>query len=139
MLLHVTLFAVVLVVIVAALVLIGGDSDKETPPPGRDPSQEQTAPAVPGPRADVELIGCSVETGTGWPAAELRITNHSSKTSDYWVQVEFVGADGVRFAEGFAATNHLTPGRVASESASALRESPGKITCRITDVTRHAS
>ncbi|GHC43663.1 FxLYD domain-containing protein [Streptomyces flavofungini] len=137
MLLYVVLMAVALMAILVAVALIGG-SDEETPP-GRSPSQEQTAPPVSGPRADVEIIKCSVEPNTRWPNAELRITNHSSKTSDYWVEVEFVDADGVRIAEGVAGTSNLAPDQVANESASGFREASGKVVCRITDVTRHAS
>lgn len=123
--------------IVVASALVGG-GDGETPP-GQGPSQEQTAPSEPDARADVRLTKCAVEPSTGWPTAELRITNHSSETSDYLVAVEFVGADGVRIDEGFATTNNLASDRMANASASGLREASGKVVCRITDVTRHAS
>lgn len=131
------LIAVALVALMVAAALLGG-GDEETPPDKR-PSQEQTAPSVSGARADVRLTKCSVEPSTGWPTAELRVTNHSSKTSDYVIQVEFVGADGVRIAEGAAVASNLAPDQVANESASGLREASGKVVCRITDVTRHMS
>ncbi|MFE6400520.1 hypothetical protein [Streptomyces alboflavus] len=139
MFLYVALAAVVLVAIVVALVLSGGGGGGEETPPERGPSQEQTAPSEPDARADVELTKCSVASSTGWPTAELRITNHSSQTSDYLIAVEFVDADGVRIAEGGAVASNLAPDRVANESASGLRQASGKIVCRVTDVTRHAS
>ncbi|MFD9861349.1 hypothetical protein [Streptomyces alboflavus] len=131
------LIAVALVAILVALALIRDGGDES--PPGRDPSQEQTAPAVPDARADVRLTKCSVDPSTRWPTAELRITNHSSKTSDYSVEVEFVGADGVRIAEGVAVASNLAPDQVANESALGVREASGKVVCRITDVMRYAS
>ncbi|MFD0413969.1 hypothetical protein [Streptomyces sp. NPDC127108] len=131
------LIAVVLVAILVALARIGGGGEEA--PPGRDPSQEQTAPSEPDARADARLTKCSVEPSTRWPTAELRITNHSSKTFDYTVEVEFVGADGVRIAEGVAVASNLAPDQVANESAIGVREASGKVVCRITDVTRYAS
>ncbi|WJV48553.1 hypothetical protein [Streptomyces flavofungini] len=137
MILYVALIAVVLVAIVVALVLAGGGGEEK--PPDQGPAQEQTAPSEPDARADARLTKCSVDPSTRWPTAELRITNHSSKTSDYSVEVEFVGADGVRIAEGVAVTSNLAPDRAANESAVGIRQTSGKVVCRITDVTRFAS
>ncbi|MFD9885368.1 hypothetical protein ACFWZT_28345 [Streptomyces alboflavus] len=135
--LYVVLSAAFVVVILVALALIGGSSDEKAPDKG--PSQERTSPTGTGSRADVEITECSVEEATGWPKAELRVTNHSSKTSDYWIQVEFVDAGDVRIAEGIAVTSNLAPDQVANESASGFRDAKGQITCRITEVTRNAS
>ncbi|AZM53027.1 hypothetical protein DMA15_10795 [Streptomyces sp. WAC 01529] len=138
MFLYVILAAVVLLVAVSALALMvgGGDDNGPSTPP---PRQERTAPSVSGPRADVEITKCSVLEAPRWPTAEVRITNNSSKNSNYWVDVEFVDAKGERISEGFAATNNLAPDKVANETATGTREASGKVTCRVTDVTRYAS
>ncbi len=134
---YVLLGAVVLVVALVALAALmgGGDTGPTKPPPGH----EKTAPSVSGPRADVRITKCAVLEGVRWPTAEVRITNHSSKASNYWVEVEFVDTRGERVSDGFTATNHLAPGRVANETATGTREASGQVTCRITDVTRYAA
>ncbi|MGW6023436.1 FxLYD domain-containing protein [Streptomyces sp. NPDC055099] len=83
--------------------------------------------------------GCALLNAARWPSAEIRITNHSSKVSNYWVDVEFLDAKGERISEGFAATSNLAPDRVANETATGTREATGTVTCRVTDVTRYAS
>lgn len=42
-----------------------------------------------------------------FPQAELTVTNQSSKTSDYIVQVAFTGEAGTRKGEDTAALNNL--------------------------------
>lgn len=130
---------VVLVVVVTAIALMAGGKSDEGPGPRKSPQQEQTSPTLTGPRADVEITKCSVLDAVRWPTAELRITNQSSKASNYWVDVEFLDAKGERISEGFAATNNLAPDRVANETATGTREATGTVTCRVTDVTRYAS
>ncbi|MDX3073555.1 FxLYD domain-containing protein [Streptomyces sp. MI02-7b] len=102
---------------------------------GDDGAREAAA----GPTGDVRLTACEIEAFTTWPSAKLTITNRSSKTSNYMVQVEFVDAKGTRISEGFAATNNLRPGQIAEEEAQGTAEATGKVTCRVTDVTRYAS
>ncbi|MDG4857758.1 hypothetical protein P8605_06245 [Streptomyces sp. T-3] len=87
----------------------------------------------------MEITKCSLLEYARWPTAELHITNRSSKTSNYWINVEFVDSKGVRITEGFAATSNLAPDQVAMETATGTREATGTVTCRITDVSRHAS
>jgi hypothetical protein len=62
------------------------------------------------PEEDVKADLCEVNSSTHWAGAEITVTNHSSKTSNYIVQVEFVDAKGTRLDEGLAATNDLRPG-----------------------------
>ncbi|MFI6938854.1 hypothetical protein ACIBI4_06255 [Streptomyces sp. NPDC050418] len=131
---------VALLVVLGALASAFGDREAdETPEKRPPPAQEKDAPAVTGERADVEITSCGISPSTSWPKAEIRITNHSSKTSDYWINVEFVDARGERFAEGFVTANNLDPGKVSRESASGFTEAPGSVTCRVTEVERWAS
>ncbi|MFF0450246.1 FxLYD domain-containing protein [Streptomyces sp. NPDC004609] len=91
------------------------------------------------PEDDVKITSCEVDSALSWPSAKLTITNQSSDTSNYLVSVEFVDAQGVRIGEGFAATNNLAPDRSAKEVAQGTAEAKGKITCKVTKVTRYAS
>ncbi|MEU4094139.1 FxLYD domain-containing protein [Streptomyces sp. NPDC026673] len=136
--------------VVGVLVGNGGGSD---PKPGasKDSGRPPTAPSKSkgsgddkeqeeaGPTGDVKIDACTVDDLIKWPSAELTITNRSSKTSNYVVQVEFVDSSGTRISEGLAATNNLEPGRKAKETAQGLKKATGKITCRVTEVTRYAS
>lgn len=92
-----------------------------------------------GPEGDVKISACEVNDVTKWPAAKLEITNRSTKTSNYIVQVEFLDKDGTRLGEGTAATNNLARYQLAKETAQGLAQVDGKVTCKVTKVTRYAS
>lgn len=137
---------VVLVIVVAVLATVassgGGSSDPKpgaskasTDRGGKSGGEGRQA----GPTGDVRIDSCEVDDVMHWPSAKLTITNRSSKTSNYAVQVEFVDAGGTRIGEGFAATNNLGPGKVAKETAQGTGDVKGKVTCRVTEVTRYAS
>lgn len=91
------------------------------------------------PEKDVQVTSCAKDEFGDFPEAKLKITNHSSKTSDYLVSVEFLDADGTRKAEGTGLVSNLAPGQTAEDTAGGLAEVPGKVTCRIVKVTRTAS
>ncbi|MFJ4849167.1 FxLYD domain-containing protein [Streptomyces sp. NPDC088733] len=137
---------------IVAVAVSGGSSDDD-PKPGASRAsgdapamkaedgvaEAETEPEPAGPTGDVTLTACEIEPYTTWPSAKLTITNRSSKTSNYMVEVEFVDAKGTRISEGYAATNNLRPGRTAKEEAQGTAEATGKVTCRVTEVTRYAS
>lgn len=92
-----------------------------------------------GPADDLEITACEVDGDTRWPHADLTVTNHSSKTSDYVVSIEFVTTSGTRVAEANVAVDNLAPDQVARERAQGLTQVDGQVSCSITDVTRFAS
>ncbi|MFF8609616.1 FxLYD domain-containing protein [Streptomyces sp. NPDC015346] len=139
---------VLVVVLIIALLAIGGGDDGEPDQPHTSPATQPTAGRTPtskepqtdsGPRGDVRITACEVDSATNWPSAELTITNRSSKASNYVVQVEFVDASNTRLSEATAATNNVAPGQQSEVTAQGLDQITSKITCRITDVTRYAS
>lgn len=99
------------------------------------------APAGDGDKLkDAKITACKVDDVLGWPSAELTVTNHSSKTSNYMIQVEFLDEAGTRVGEGIAATNNLAASQSANLKAQGAADSKGKkLSCRVTDVTRYAS
>jgi uncharacterized protein (UPF0333 family) len=98
------------------------------------------APAGDGDKAqDAAITKCEVDKTLGWPSAEVTITNHSSKSSNYMVQVEFLDASGTRISEGIAATNGLAPGQKSIQKAQGTAEGKGKLSCKVIDVTRYAA
>ncbi|MFE6483761.1 FxLYD domain-containing protein [Streptomyces sp. NPDC057757] len=114
----------------------------EEPTKGKSSASSKEAPAaeVPkGPKADVKITKCEVDPTTTWPAAELLITNGSSKASNYLVSIEFVDSSGKRLGEAFASTNNLAPGQASEQTAQGLDQITTKIKCKVTEVTRYAS
>ncbi len=132
------MFAVFVVLIAIVLAASGGDSGSSKGKSSAS-AKEIEADVPNGPEGDVKITSCKVDETTSWPSAELLITNRSSKTSDYYVSVEFVDTSGKRIGEAFMAIDNLVPGQKAEETAQGLDTIKVKIKCRVTDVTRYAS
>ena len=133
--------------VVAGLVVLacGGGAVTDTGPgataPGATAAQEN--PAI----QDVQLTACAMSSNQFMgPEATVRITNKSSKPSNYIVQVAFVSKDGAtQFDTATVVVNGLAPGQVSDQQASSLkseaRQQAGAagFTCKVLDVTRLAA
>ncbi len=126
------------VLLIAALVLVGvgGEDERVREPSPTGPAER---PQENGPRGDVRITACAVDSSTHWPHAELLVTNRSSKDSNYYVRVEFVDAGGKRLSEAFASTIGVAPGQQSEVTAQSLDEVRSRIDCRIENLTRYAS
>ncbi|MFD4855097.1 FxLYD domain-containing protein [Streptomyces atratus] len=116
--------------------------EKSAPAQAEKPVEKEKPadkPAEKGPEADVKITGCTVNSLTTWPDADVEIVNHSGEKANYIISVEFVNADGDRLGEGMAATNNLAPGQKSVQKAQGLDKTSGKVKCKVTDVTRYAS
>ncbi|HET6832921.1 MAG TPA: hypothetical protein VFH30_03565 [Acidimicrobiales bacterium] len=112
---------VLLVLLVAALLARASDSADE----------ERRREA-----ADVELTDC-LPTDAGHMASTVRITNHSSKRSNYVVDVVFESVDGSRqLATRSVVVNDLEPGQATQQQAGTLTPSPERFDCRVSQVQR---
>jgi hypothetical protein len=112
---------VLLVVAVAALLARASDS--------ADDERRREA-------ADVQLADC-LPTGAGHMASTVRITNHSSKRSNYVVDVVFESADGSRqLAARTVLVNDLEPGQTTQHEAGTLAPAPASFDCRLSQVQR---
>ncbi|MFJ5070265.1 FxLYD domain-containing protein [Kitasatospora sp. NPDC088556] len=118
-------------------------TSKDTAPAAAgSPAATQAAPAAAGggeAAKDVEITKCSINDLLKMPEAEVKITNHSSKSSNYIVQIEFTDASGTRVAESAAATNNLAPNQSAVQKAPGSAQVNGKVSCKVTNVTRYAA
>ncbi|MEU9198866.1 FxLYD domain-containing protein [Streptomyces sp. NPDC048332] len=141
------LLLIVIGVIVAA---VGGDTDDDegpgrvlevtaSPSPSAPEKEKTAAPAPKGAEGDVTITSCEVNGTTTWPAADVEILNHSGSEANYIVSVEFLDSSGTRLGEGMAATNNLAPGQKAKVKAQALSDTNGKVTCKVSKVTRYPS
>lgn len=114
---------------------------EKTAPAEKPVEKEKAKPAEKekGPEGDVKITGCTVNSMTTWPDADVEIVNHSGEKANYIISVEFVNAEGTRFGEGMAATNNLAPGQKSVQKAQGLEKASGKVTCKVTDVSRYPS
>jgi hypothetical protein len=113
--------AVLLVLVAAALLARASDS--------ADEERQREA-------ADVELTDC-LPSEAGHMASTVRITNHSSKRSNYVVDVVFESFDGSRqLAARSVFVNDLEPGQATQQQAGTLTPSPARFDCRISQVQR---
>jgi hypothetical protein len=113
--------AVLLVLLAAALLARASDS--------ADDERRREA-------ADVQLAGC-LPTGAGHMASTVRVTNHSSKRSNYVVDVVFESGDGSRqLAARTVFVNDLEPGQTTQQEAGTLTPAPTSFDCRLSQVQR---
>ncbi|MEE4491599.1 FxLYD domain-containing protein [Streptomyces sp. BE230] len=103
------------------------------------PAKEKPAAEPKGDAGDVTITGCVVNGVTSWPAADVEIVNHSGEKSNYIVSVEFLDKAGTRLGEGMAAANNVAPGQKVRAKAQGLAETSGKVSCKVSDVTRYPS
>jgi ABC-type glycerol-3-phosphate transport system substrate-binding protein len=131
---------------VLAVALVGGlavaasgSSDGESGGATKPGEGSKEHPAV----DDVTITSCSTPDNEFLgPETLLEIVNHSSKASNYIVEVAFESPDGTEQLDtGIALVNNVEPDQKATETASSLdSEIRGKeFKCRIIDVTRTAS
>ena len=88
-------------------------------------------------RLDVATPTCRVDRA-GLMAADARVTNHSSKRSNYLIRVAFEGEDGAQLATGGAVVSALEPGQATTATAHSLESPPrgAAFSCRVVTVER---
>ncbi|MDK0519268.1 hypothetical protein [Streptomyces sp. ML-6] len=102
-------------------------SDASAEPPAREGTDGT---------GDVRITRCAIDSLTEWPDADVEIVNRSEDQASYIVSVEFVDGEGTRRASGLAAATDLAAGQKAVEKAQGLGKVPGRMTCRVSKVTR---
>jgi hypothetical protein len=91
------------------------------------------------PEADVTIKSCSTDDA-GFMTAQLDIVNHSSKASNYMVEVAFEGNGGAtQLGTGNAFVSGLEPNQTTAQEAKSLTDATGAFTCRVTSVDRFAA
>lgn len=91
------------------------------------------------PENDVVISSCSTDSLDS-PEAKVKVTNNSSKASNYIIEIAFESPDGsTQIDTSTVFINDLQPGQTATEKAISFADAPADFTCRITDVTRFAA
>lgn len=110
-----------------------------TPPTTQGGVQSNSGNTTHPPAADVTISACVVDPTTHWPDATLTVTNHSSKPSDYVIQVGFFDSTGARVAEGDDLENNVPANGVVKADAQGFSDVTGTVTCKLVSVDRSAS
>lgn len=121
----------------------GGSSTSNPPAQGKvTSSPSPTASASIAHSEDVKITSCKAGA-LGGPSATVVVTNHSSKPSNYIIEISFESADGkTQYGTGNAAVNSLNPGQSsAPQTADALTTTPAPagFACRLSQLTRYAA
>jgi 5-hydroxyisourate hydrolase-like protein (transthyretin family) len=90
-------------------------------------------------KGDVKLGAIRVDAKLGTPSAEVTITNHSSKTSNYIVDLSITSTDGkTQIDAAMVSAQGLAPGQTTTRSAhfKTTQKLPAGATLTIVGVAR---
>ena len=88
---------------------------------------------------DVKITKCATDD-IGDVDAVVKITNHSSKASDYTVTVEYDNKAGDQIDTGDVFVQNLRPGQTTAKHAASMESAPKRgFTCKISEVQRTGS
>ncbi|MEB8342595.1 FxLYD domain-containing protein [Streptomyces endophyticus] len=90
------------------------------------------------PKDDIKLGDVTVDE-VGWASVPVTITNHSSDTSDYTVEIEFLDAGGQRVDTATVMETKVAPGQVVNADGQGLKGVPADVTAKVISVDRYAS
>jgi hypothetical protein len=102
-------------------------------PPGPYGAGTKTHPAI----NDVAITSCGVDPTLGFPQPSVAVTNHSSGTSDYTYQVDFMHGTTV-ISQGYGTEENIAPGQSATDQIPGDNQA-SSVTCQLVDVERTAS
>lgn len=91
---------------------------------------------------DVELSNCARSAGLGWAGVDVKVTNHSSKPSTYYVKVAYASPDGsISYGDGWVDIDTLAPGQATTRKAFPGQEVPAgaQVACVLTSAKRTAA
>ncbi|MER6914326.1 hypothetical protein ABT354_21865 [Streptomyces sp. NPDC000594] len=126
--------------VVAGLAVAGGlafylmGSDSADAPTVTETTTEPGRPA----KKDVTLKECAVDDSAKVPIALVNITNNSSSTSNYVIDIVFVDADGASVTKGVANVDGVAQGESTDARVRGLEEVEGEVNCEVAYVTRWA-
>lgn len=87
---------------------------------------------------DARVTSCQPGTDTEKPRATGQIENSSSKTSNFFIRVEFHDSDGNRVSEGVDNVNNVEAGTRSPFNVTGFAHAKGGVTCEVATVRRTA-
>lgn len=132
--------AVVIVIIIIAVAASGGSSNSNNNTAGGN--NNETGGKVLQHSEDIKITKCAKSGGVlgGDYDAKVKITNHSSKPSDYVVTIAFESTNGKKqLATGDAIVDSLQPGQSSTQDADGLKSAKVAFKCVLSDAQRTES
>ncbi len=91
------------------------------------------------PADDVTLVSCT-KTVIDTVDVQLDVTNHSSKESNYTMELSIEDSSGAKIGDGFASTDNVNPGQVAHvKGVATLDSEASQFSCKVEKVERFAA
>ena len=119
------------VLLIIGIAVIVGVAANHSSKPGGGTSKHPAA-------ADLTGSGCAVDS-LGIPQATITVVNHSSGTSDYTYQVDWMNPVKTVVAQGYGAVDNVAPNQTVVDHVVGDNQTSGPLTCSIANVTRYAS
>jgi hypothetical protein len=89
---------------------------------------------------DVTISSCDIDPTIGFPTIKYVVTNHSSKKSNYIIEIVVTNTAGQQVGTAPGAVNGLEPGQsTAPQDTSTGGAATGPIKCKVSTVTRYAA
>jgi hypothetical protein len=85
------------------------------------------------------VTSCVPGTDGAKPHAVGEVRNTSSKTSSFFVRIEFHDSSGNRVSEGVDTINDVEPGTASPFNITGLADAKGPVTCEVGTVRRTAA
>lgn len=134
----------VLIAIIAIVSVASSGGKDKTPTASNNGNNQNTVTGNNQAAAkDVEIAECGTDDslGTNTIKSKVKVTNNSSKPSNYLITVAFESADGgTQIDTGNVAVQNLAPGQSTVQDVLTAGTAPaGKFNCKVADVTRLAA
>ena len=88
------------------------------------------------PTDDARVTDCIPGNDTEKPRATGEVENTSSKTSSFFIRVEFHDSDGNRVSEGVDNVNNVEAGTSSPFNITGLAHAKGEVNCEVATVRR---
>lgn len=98
-----------------------------------------SACASSSPKNDATVTSCVPGTDTERPHAIGEIRNSSSRTSNFFIRIEFHDSAGNRVSEGVDTITNVEPGTSSPFDIEGLANARGPLTCEVGTVNRTAA
>jgi hypothetical protein len=127
---------VVVFVILAVIAVSSSDSDDDGGTSGVETESGNTENP---PQDDVVIDTCEASQGLNLVSAKGTITNHSSKTSTYFIEINITDEAGTILGNAVSSVANVPAGGTAQFEAPSTAEMAPGVSCTLVEVNRVAS
>ncbi len=85
---------------------------------------------------DASVTACNADPGGGKPTAEGQVTNTSTKSSTFVLQIGFYDSSGNRVSEGVDTVGSVNAGGAGPWHTTGAADAKGPLTCKVMSLRR---